>query len=94
MEQLKYHTEEVIQNILEGNPKQVIHIEPIKELYGNSLRDITSKLYVKCSDYQDNLLTVLKKFESKNKIKIYECQRLGFGVNPWHEDSVIRWMPK
>jgi len=43
MEQLKYDTANVIENILESKPKQVLHIEPCYELFGNNFRDSRSK---------------------------------------------------
>ena len=93
LEQLKYDTEKVINNLIKSKPKQVIHIEPIYELYSNSIRDIASRLYIQYSDYQDNLLMTLKSFEEKGKLKILDIRRLKFAANPLHEDSLIRWIP-
>lgn len=94
MEQLKYDTDVVIENLIKAKPKQVMHVEPIAELYSNSFRDQVSRLYIKSADYQDNLLTTLRAFEKNGKLKILEVRRLGFGANPFHEDSFIRWIPK
>jgi hypothetical protein len=94
MEQLKYDTYNVIENLINAKPKQVLHIEPVAELYKWTIRDQISKLYIKAADYQDDLLTVLKTFERKGKIKILEVRRFGFAANPYHEDSFIRWIPK
>ncbi len=93
LEQLKYDTEKVINNLIKSKPKQVIHIEPTYELYSNNIRDIASKLYIKTADYQDNLLTTLKLFEEEGKLKILDIRRLKFAAKPIHEDSLIRWIP-
>ncbi len=94
LEQLKYHTKEVIDKILMGNPKQVIHFEPIFELFDekNSM-DKLSKKTIQSNDYQDNLLTTLQEYESQNRIKITDVKRLNFGINPFNETSLIRWIP-
>ena len=94
MEAMKYDTKKVLENILISKPKQVIHIEPIYELYNNNLRDITSKLYIEYSNYQDNLLKTLQELESEDKIEIKDIRRLGYGHKSEHEASMIRWIPK
>ena len=93
LEQLKYDTEKVINNLIKAKPKQVIHIEPTYELYPNNIRGIASRLYIKLSDYQDSLLTTLKSFEKEGKLKILDAHRLKFGAKPIYEDSLIRWKP-
>lgn len=92
LEQLKYETKEVIENLIKIKPKMVLHFEPVIELYKNNQRDKVLKLYLKALDYQDNLLNTLKDFEKKNKIKILEACRLGFASNPMMESSLIRWV--
>lgn len=93
LEQLKYHTGTIIDKIIKGKPKEVIHIEPVMELYGNTIQDRVSKLYMKAMDYQDNLFTTLLKLEKENMIKILQAQRLGYAANPLNEASLIRWIP-
>ena len=92
-EQLKYKTEKVIKNIIDQKPNQVLHFEPIIELYSNEIRDVASKLYLKAQDYQDNLLKTLRMFESKKKLKITHVKRLGYSRNPLIEGSFVRWVP-
>ena len=92
-EQLKYYTETAIDSILRGKPKQVLHFEPVVELFGFGLRDTVSKVHNSFADYQDNLLTTLKKFEKQQKLKILEVKRLGHETNPFNETSFIRWEP-
>jgi len=93
LEQIKYSTEDVIRNILEGKPKQVIHFEPVKELYGWSLRDFASRINISVKDYQESLLTTLKRFEKKNLLHILDAYRLGYSASPFNETSLIRWVP-
>jgi|APSaa5957512535_1039671.scaffolds.fasta_scaffold01075_12 hypothetical protein len=92
MEQLKHSMSTVIENILESKPKQVIHFEPTVDLFKNSFRDITAKAYFQATDYQNNLLTVLKKFENEKKLKIHDYFRLGYG-KPNYEQCLIHWSP-
>ena len=93
LEQLKYDTEKVINNLIKAKPKQVIHIEPTYELFPNNIRGLSSRLYIQLSDYQKSLLTTLKLFEKEGKIKILDAHRLKFGAKPIYEDSLIRWKP-
>jgi len=94
MEVIKYNTRKVLENIINSKPKQVIHIEPVYELYQNSLRDIASKMYIDYSDYQKSLLKTLQELESEGKVEIKDVRRLGYAHKPEHEASLIRWIPK
>jgi len=94
LEQLKYDTTKVIENIIKAKPKQVMHFEPVIELYGEKLRDKVLKSYLSGMDYQNNLLTTLKKFEKDGVIQILESERLGFASNPLNETSFIKWKIK
>jgi len=93
-EQLKYHTEKAIYNLIKANPKQVLHFEPVKELFGWSTRDVVSKLYNYAQDLQNNLLKSLRKIEEKGFLEITNVHRTGMAVNPFLETSFIRWIPK
>jgi len=93
-EQLKHYTEKVVKNIIKGEPKEVLHFEPINELYQNNLKDVTCKLYLHYNDFQDRLLTILKKYEKLGFLKITHCYRLGYSENPYNETSFIRWIPQ
>ena len=92
-EQLKHYTENIIHNIIKGRPKEVLHFEPINELYRNNINELTCKLYLHYNDYQDKLLTILKKYEKIGLLKITHCYRLGYSENPYNETSFIRWIP-
>ena len=93
LEQLKYFTENVISNLVKGKPKQVLHFEPVRELFGFDLYDLVYKQHNTYADYQNNLLSTLKKFERKKLIKITKAERLRFNGNPFNETSFIRWVP-
>ena len=92
-EQIKRHTSNVINDLIDAKVSQVIHFEPILELYRFNMRDICSFLYIKARDYQDNILKSLKNFENTGKLKILENYRLGYAENPVHETSLTRWTP-
>jgi tRNA G46 methylase TrmB len=93
LEQLKYETCTIIENILKCKPHMVLHFEPVPELYENSDHEKLVKQYIQFSDYQDNLLSTLKKFESDGKITIIETKRLYFAANPLYETCFIKWIP-
>jgi|APSaa5957512535_1039671.scaffolds.fasta_scaffold01075_3 hypothetical protein len=94
MEQMKYDTAKVIENLIKSKPKQVLHFEPIMELHTSGLRDRLCKMYIKSNDYQDNLLTTLKSFEKEGKLEILDIRRLGYGAKLYYETSFIHWIPK
>lgn len=93
LEQLKYDSEIVIENILKSKPDMVLHFEPVPELYKNSDHEKLVKQYIKFRDYQDNLLSTLKRFEKDEKIIIVEAKRLYFAANPLYETCFIKWIP-
>jgi len=91
IEQLKYDTTKVLENLIKAKPKQVMHFEPVLELYGNKLADKAFRKYISGLDYQRSLLSTLQKFENDGLIKILESKRLGFASNPLLETCFIRW---
>lgn len=93
LEQLKYDTSVVIENILKSKPKMVLHFEPVPELYGNTAHEKLVKHFINYMDYQDNLLTTLKIFEKEGRITIVDSKRLHFAANPFFETCLIKWIP-
>ena len=93
LEQLKYDTSVVIENILKSKPKMVLHFEPVPELYGNTDHEKLVKHFINYMDYQDNLLTTLKIFEKEGRITIVDSKRLRFAANPFFETCLIKWIP-
>jgi len=93
LEGLKWDTERVILNILKCKPKCVLHFEPVPELYGFTLRDTISKLFIKGAAFQDNLLKTLKSLEERKIVTIKEVRRLGYNRLPLNETTLIVWKP-
>jgi SAM-dependent methyltransferase len=94
LEQLKYSTPTVIENIIRAGARRIIHIEPTFEL----LRmwhpvDLTTYFYVKKQDYQDNLVTTLKNFEKRGLIKILDLKRLYYAPTYRNDPTLICWEP-
>jgi hypothetical protein len=82
-----------IENILNLNPKQVLHFEPIYEKHQNDLKGITCKTYLKSVNYQTKILTTIKEFENKGKLKILDTQNIGIGGQPFDKLFLIRYRP-
>lgn len=94
LEQLKYNTGSIINSLIKSNVKRVIHIEPSFELLNPlNLRDLLSIIYVKCKDYQDNLLKTLRKYSDEGKIKILAAERLGYSPTLKNSPTLIVWEP-
>jgi hypothetical protein len=93
-EQIKSHTEAVLSRIHSWKPGRVIHIEPVRELYGKALRDRASRLYIDIRDYQNRLLTTLQQMERQGQVTILHAERLGYAANILHEGSCIVWKPR
>jgi SAM-dependent methyltransferase len=94
LEQLKHDTRIVIENILKAGPSRVIHIEPTFELlHLSSLKDIVTYLYIVRKDYQDNLLSTLKEYERKGKVKILMVERLYYAPTIRNDPTLICWEP-
>lgn len=92
LEQLKYSTETVINNIRSAGVKRVIHFEPTTELLRFwSLKDIANYVYIARMDYQNNLLKTLWKFQDKGLLKIVEQKRMYFAPTPRHDHTLVVW---
>ena len=77
-----------LKNILNLKPRIVIHFEPIFE---HNLKNKKVKEYFIKNNYSLNLLSILKKFQKMNKIKIIEIHKNVFGVNKNLPFSIIIW---
>ena len=94
LEQLKHDTRIVIENILQAGPSRVIHIEPTFELlHLSSLKDMVTYLYIVRKDYQNNLLSTLKEYERKGKVKVVMVQRLYYAPTVRNDPTLICWEP-
>ncbi|KKQ75749.1 MAG: hypothetical protein US96_C0005G0022 [Candidatus Woesebacteria bacterium GW2011_GWB1_38_5b] len=84
-----------VESLIKLKPKAVIHFEPIYEhCETKSLFGQLRKRYIEISDYNRNLMTVLKQAENKNRIKITKINPVVFGANSLLPVSVIIWQPK
>jgi len=92
-EQLRHYTDIAIKSILTSRPKQVIHFETVPELLGWRLLDIVSKQANEFADYQNNLLSTLRKFEKENLLRILDVKKLKQGSNPFNPTTFLRWEP-
>jgi len=94
LEQLKYDTAIVLERILSWRPRRVIHYEPVIELFHRtSIRDVFNILYIKHCDYQDSLLSTLRKMEKEKRVRIVHAGRAGYGGQPVYEASCVVWEP-
>ena len=95
LEQLKYDTSVVIENLIRSGVRRVIHIEPTFELLRAwSPLDWITFLYIVRKDYQDNLLKTLRSFEKKGSIKIIDQKRLGYAPTLRNDPTLVCWEPK
>lgn len=92
LEQLKYSTAAIIENLLAANIRRAIHIEPVPEvLRWWRLGDAANKLYIAGHDYQDNLLSTLRSFERSGRLRVLEVSRLSFAPRPVNDPTLICW---
>ena len=89
LEQCKHIMSNALQNIVNGKPKLVINFEVD---YGSS--PFLAKKYFDARDYQNNLVSELKKLEKENKVKILLIQKLVYAGSSVNRRSAITWKPK
>lgn len=95
LEQLKYSTRQVIENLLAAGCRRVIHIEPVVEtLRVTSLSDLACYLRIKSFDYQDRLLQTLRRLERAGRLSIRAVRRLGHSPTPHYGSALICWEPR
>jgi hypothetical protein len=94
LEQLKYSTAAVIENLIRAGVRRAIHIEPTTELLRFwSLMDWVTYAYIRRQDYQDNLLRTLRGFASQGRIRIVDVKRLYYSPTPRNDPVVVCWEP-
>mgnify|MGYP001185390184 FL=1 len=91
LEQLKPELKNIINNLIESKPKEVIHFEHSPNLYSSGIRHFVSKIYYDKKDYQTQLLQILSKYNDEGKINLLNTEKFPHGLNPLHEMGVIRW---
>jgi len=87
-EQIKYDIDKMIDNLIEINPKQVIHLEDAHELFKFSIRKIFLRLYAYSQDYNTNLIKTLKKHDLDILEVVLETIQ-----PPVQCSGLIRWTP-
>jgi SAM-dependent methyltransferase len=94
LEQLKYATAKVIDNLLRAGVRRVVHIEPTYELLRPwSLMDWVSYLYVRKRDFQDNLLKTLSAYVRQGRVRIRDVRRLYYNPSHRNDPTLICWEP-
>lgn len=95
LEQLKHSMGGVLNNIVRAGPRRVIHIENAYELLNwLSPSDWVTALYIRRMDYQDNLLTTLRKLEKLGRLNILLAQRLYYAPTPRNDPMLVVWEPR
>ena len=76
-------------------PKFVFHFEPIFELYknDNNVKSKYIKKYFRMNDYSINLLSIIKKYKTKKKIKIIKIKKHLISPNIFLPLSLVIWKP-
>jgi SAM-dependent methyltransferase len=94
LEQLKYHTALVIENLLRAGVRRVIHIEPTTELLSPwSVMDWINGAYVTRNDYQNNIIRTVRRFEKQCRLRILHTERLGYAPTPRNDPVLVCWEP-
>jgi hypothetical protein len=92
LEQLKYSTSQVIGNLLGSGVKRVIHVEPTPELFSWwRPADVANRIHLRAHDYQNNLLTELKRRERAGDLRLLAVSRLGFSPRAVNDPTLICW---
>ena len=89
LEQTKNTMQTVLRNILDGEPKIVIHFE-----VDYDSEPLLVRKYFDSRGYQNNLVSELKKLESEEKISLVKIQKFKFSGTPVNRLSAIIWKPK
>ncbi len=88
LEQLKHYMPTVLQNILDGKPKLVINFEVDYDSSSSIVKE-----YFDSVDYQNNLVSELKKLQKENKINIESIKPFSLSLSPVNRLSSIIWKP-
>lgn len=92
MEQLGKDFHPFMYYITRQKPEIVVNIEPINELYGNTLMDRLGRLYHDKRGYLSGFLMYLNAMEDAGLVKIFESHRT-FGSFRHDGYSVVVWRP-
>jgi SAM-dependent methyltransferase len=92
LEQIPYDIRRVVENILSGRPRRVLHVEPTNEMIEWSKPlDWASYVYLKSVDYQTELFRVLEQMSAAGELKLEEVGRVGFSPTVHNQSFFARW---
>ena len=88
VEQIKYDVDNMIDNLIAINPKQVIHMEDVQEFSKFGIRKLFLMMYAYARDYNTKLIKTLKKHD----LDILEIE-INTIQPPVQHGGMIRWTP-
>ena len=88
VEQIKYNVDNMIDNLIAINPKQVIHMEDVHEISQFGIRKLFLMMYAYARDYNTKLIKTLKKHD----LDILEIE-INTIQPPVQHSGMIRWTP-
>jgi SAM-dependent methyltransferase len=84
----------LLERIVAGAPQICVHIEPIVELYGDSLFDEVARRYHRRRNYLTGFLPRLHELAALGAVEILCEQRTGLGSFHHEGYSVVVWRPR
>lgn len=94
IEQVGRGTNEVISNILNAKPKEVVHFETsFEDLDLMSPQDWLTRIYIRRKDYVQNLKQILQDLQSQNKLKLVDNFRFPYSPRIKNDFQVRIWRP-
>jgi hypothetical protein len=92
LEQLGGKVENFLDFVLSKSPKIIVHIEPVAELYDDTLlADDLALRFQRKRGYTEGLLSKLEHLQSKRKISLETVRRLNFGSLMMEGYNLIVW---
>jgi SAM-dependent methyltransferase len=94
LEQIGERHEPLLARILAGAPQICVHIEPIVELYGDTLFDEVARRYHRRRNYLKGFLPRLQQLAATGAVEILWQHRTGLGSFHHEGYSVVVWRPR
>ncbi len=89
LEQTKYQLETILKNLIDSNPKQVIHFETLPKLLPNNLFGISVRVNRYRKDYQTQILEILHKYQ--NKVSICDLEKIKTCPSVFNPMMMVRY---
>ena len=87
--------EDFFDKILALKPKAVVHFEPCYEHCDkSSLWGLLLQRYMELNDYNRNLISLLRSYQTQNKLRIIHESSHVFGNHPLISVSLVVWTPR